>query len=102
LRYIFLVADRGTFEQVSETVQQLPAPIQVTGQTIAQWLEQRGRESGLREGKEEGLRAAICDLCEVFSVQLTPARQEHLTGLDLAGLESLRAHLKLQRAWPPG
>jgi hypothetical protein len=106
LRYIFLVADRGTFEQVSETVQHLPAPIQVTGQTIAQWLEQRGREAGreagLREGKEEGLRAAICDLCEVFSVQLTPARQEHLTGLDLAGLEALRAHLKQHRAWPTG
>jgi flagellar biosynthesis/type III secretory pathway protein FliH len=63
-----------------------------------------GREAGEREGeargKAEGLRAAVLDLCEVLGLELTEARKAHLAGLDVAGLEALRQHLKQHRAWP--
>jgi hypothetical protein len=40
------------------------------------------------------------DLCEVLGVELTEERKAHLAGLDLAGLEALRRHLKTHRSWP--
>jgi hypothetical protein len=56
LRYLYLVADKTTFERVSETMRQLP-PVQATGQTIAEWLHERGRDEGLKVGRDEGLKA---------------------------------------------
>jgi hypothetical protein len=49
-----------------------------------------------------GLREAVADLCEAYGVELTEARREHLAGLDLAGLQELRARLKAARSWPAG
>jgi predicted RNA polymerase sigma factor len=60
---------------------------------------QRLKEEGMREG----LHAAygrVEDLCEVLGVELTEERKAHLAGLDLAGLEALRRHLKTHRSWP--
>ena len=63
-----------------------------------------GKAEGVREGKaegvREGLRAAVVDGCELLGIPLTKARTAHLTALDVAGLELLRAHLKRHRAWP--
>nr|MCU0659170.1 hypothetical protein [Polyangiaceae bacterium] len=59
-----------------------------------------GREAGEREGKAAGLRAAVLDLCEVLGLELTEARKAELAGLDVAGLEALRQHLKQHRSWP--
>jgi predicted transposase/invertase (TIGR01784 family) len=59
-----------------------------------------GKEEGLREGKAAGLRAAVADLCEVLGVELTEARKAQLAGLEVAGLEALRLHLKQHRSWP--
>lgn len=61
----------------------------------------RGKTEGLREG-ERALRTAICDLCELLMVELTDERRAHLAGLDLTGLEALRASLKQERKWPTG
>jgi hypothetical protein len=52
LRYLYFVADKTTFQQVSETMQQLP-PVQVTGQTIVDWLEQQGWEKRHQAGHEQ-------------------------------------------------
>ena len=52
------------------------------------------------EGELKGVRMAVADLCEVLGITLTPAQQEYLAGLDLAGIEGLRQHLKQHRAWP--
>jgi len=70
--------------------------------------EARGKAAGLREGKEageregeaRGLRAAVETACDLLGIELTEARKAHLAGLDVAGLEALRQHLKLHRSWP--
>jgi hypothetical protein len=78
---------------------------------VAEREMQKLREEGMREGlraaeaeaMREGLRTAygrVEDLCEVLGVELTDERKAHLAGLDLAGLEALRRHLKTHRAWP--
>jgi hypothetical protein len=59
-----------------------------------------GVEFGLTEGKREGLRVAVRDLCEAFGIELTGEQQAHIDALDLAGLEALRLSLKQLRAWP--
>jgi Uma2 family endonuclease len=59
-----------------------------------------GRLEGKVEGKAEGLRMAIEDACELLGMELTPEQREHLAGLDLAGLQRLRAHLKSLKRWP--
>jgi hypothetical protein len=43
---------------------------------------------------------AIEDACELLGMELTPEQREHLAGLDLAGLQRLRAHLKSLKRWP--
>lgn len=66
--------------------------------------ETRGKADGLREGEErgkaEGLRTAVETACELLGIEVTEARKAHLAGLDVAGLEALRQHLKLHRSWP--
>jgi hypothetical protein len=59
-----------------------------------------GKADGLREGRADGLREAVADLCEAYGIEVTAARQQHLAGLDLAGLQSFKARLKAARAWP--
>jgi hypothetical protein len=68
-------------------------------QVVQQQL-QKPKDEGEARGKAEGLRAAVADLCEVLGIGVTEARKAHLAGLDVAGLEALRQHLKLHRSWP--
>lgn len=58
--------------------------------------EERGEE----RGEERILRQAIGDLCEVLSVELTPARAHSLSQMSRGALDGLRAHLKQHRSWP--
>lgn len=69
--------------------------------------EQKGHLAGLDEGRQAGLdegrqalRAAIEDMAELLGLEVNASRRTALASLDLAGLESLRRHLKQQRAWP--
>jgi hypothetical protein len=57
-----------------------------------QQLKAREREQGLEQG--------IASLCRVLGIELTPARQAHLHGLDAAGLGQLLRHLEIERSWP--
>jgi hypothetical protein len=66
----------------------------------ARTAEARGLARGLRDGKADGLRAAIADLCEVLGISLPPERGRLLASLSVEGLEALRAALKVSRAWP--
>jgi hypothetical protein len=52
------------------------------------------------EAALSALHAGIEDLCEAYGVSLDDTRRAHLTTLDAAGLEALRACLKRDRAWP--
>jgi hypothetical protein len=52
------------------------------------------------EGKQEGLKLAIMDLCEVLGIELTPERRAQIEQLDQSQLSQLRTHLKSARAWP--
>jgi hypothetical protein len=61
---------------------------------------ERGLDLGLSQGRKEGLRAAVETACDLLDIELTEARKAHLAGLDVAGLEALRQHLKQHRAWP--
>jgi Uma2 family endonuclease len=63
----------------------------------------RDAEEQKRLAEQQALadaRQAVVDLCDLLSLDLTPERQAHLASLDLAGLRSLRAHLKQTRSWP--
>jgi len=62
--------------------------------------EARGEARGLREGEAKGLRQAIEDLCELQGIELTVDRKATLTSLDLDGLTTLRAAIKLRKRWP--
>jgi hypothetical protein len=43
---------------------------------------------------------AIESACELLGIELTPARQKRLSGLDGVGLAGLLAALKRERRWP--
>jgi len=79
---------------------------QVSHEEMEAWLAKRHPvltrelQKSKAAGKAAGLRVAIEDLCEVLGIALTPGQREHLEGLDLAGLEALRADLKQLRRWP--
>jgi hypothetical protein len=59
-----------------------------------------GKAEGLREGEVRGLRAAVLDLCELFSIELTEERRVRLESMGVSELEALRAALKQTRRWP--
>jgi hypothetical protein len=63
------------------------------------WAKQ-ARLEGERDGKREGLRQAVVDLCEVLGLELDEPRRVRLDSLDLDALEALRLHIKRSRAWP--
>jgi len=52
------------------------------------------------QGRAEGMREAIADLCEAYGLVLSSAQRVEVAGLDLAGLERLRVHLKQHKVWP--
>lgn len=54
---------------------------------------------GKLEGKLEGERQTVFDLCEVLGITLTPAQTARIQELDLDQLTTLRTHLKRDRAW---
>ena len=56
-------------------------------------------DQGLNKGREDGLREAIRDLCEVFQIELGAERVAQLEAMDLEALQTLRAHLKQHRRW---
>jgi hypothetical protein len=60
----------------------------------------RSREEGHEAGHLVGLRAAIEDLCELLSIELTVERREWLATQNAAALDALRAALKRDRRWP--
>jgi len=62
----------------------------------------QGFHEGLHLGRQEGLRGAVELACEVLGISLDEERRAHLAGLDLAGLEALKQHLKVHRSWPAG
>ena len=65
-------------------------------------LQRKGYESldAVREeGREEGLRAAVRDLCDVLAIPIDAAREKALSTMDLAALDALRARLKRDRSW---
>ena len=49
--------------------------------------------------REEELRVAIADLCEVLGIELTAERRARLKGLGLDDLRALRQQLKTNREW---
>jgi hypothetical protein len=51
------------------------------------------------EGRAEGLRAAVRDLCELLDIRLTPEREGALEGMQSAELDALRERLKRDRRW---
>ncbi|WP_437611801.1 Uma2 family endonuclease [Sorangium sp. So ce834] len=52
------------------------------------------------EGRRQGLRAAVRDLCELLGIALSPEREASLDAMDEAALGALREHLKRDRRWP--
>jgi Putative restriction endonuclease len=63
-----------------------------------------GRAKALRggeaEGKAEGLRAAVLDVCEVFGIEPSPAQRTALEAMGVGELETLRTALKKTKRWP--
>jgi hypothetical protein len=63
------------------------------------WAKQ-ARLEGERDGKREGLRQAVVDLCEVLGIEVNERRREKLATLDFAAVDALRQHIKSARTWP--
>lgn len=61
---------------------------------------EEGREKGREEGREEALRLAVIDLCELFGIELDPARRQALEDARGAALDALRTAIKTTRRWP--
>lgn len=58
------------------------------------------RDEGREAGREEGLRAAVRDLCDVLGIAIDAGREAALASMDGAALDVLRARLKAERRWP--
>lgn len=52
------------------------------------------------EGREQGLRQAILDVCELVGVEVTDARRAALETMNAKALDALRIVLKRDRQWP--
>ena len=61
---------------------------------------EKGIEKGIEEGRKEGCTAAILALCEVFEIEISPARHERLQAAELPELERLLSTLRCKRQWP--
>lgn len=60
----------------------------------------KGEARGEVKGRVAEARVAVADLCEAFSIALTPERDAWVQAAELRQLYELRAHLKRERAWP--
>jgi Uma2 family endonuclease len=68
--------------------------------TLANLLQRRGFESlgAVRdEGRAEGLRVAVLDLCEAYGIELTAERARAVDAMTIDELSALRARLKAER-----
>jgi hypothetical protein len=59
-----------------------------------------GLDAVLVEGRKQGLRAGVRDVCELLGITLSPEREAALDAMDEAALGALREHLKRERRWP--
>jgi hypothetical protein len=69
---------------------------------VAQALLARGNRVLVQQIRQEGVRQAIVDLCELLGIPLDTGRQDRLQRADLPELEALRDGLKRTRSWPSG
>jgi predicted transposase/invertase (TIGR01784 family) len=60
------------------------------------------KEEGIAEGKAEGLRIAIEDLCESLGIELDPTRRKHVAEAEVDTLNALRQDIKASKRWPAG
>ena len=58
-----------------------------------------GWSDGLDEGIARGRRETVRMLCQLFDVELTPDRDEHIASLDALGLQALLGRLQQHRGW---
>ena len=56
-------------------------------------------EKGRAEGREEGLRGAVEQLCLALDVELTVERREKLCGASVEALEALLRRIGVERTW---
>jgi hypothetical protein len=56
-------------------------------------------EEGHKSGLTEGLRQAICDLCEVLAIDLSAERKAAIQAMTDTDLTTLRERLKRERRW---
>jgi hypothetical protein len=71
-------------------------------QTLKNLLQREGYEDleAVRdEGREEGLRQAILDLCEVLAITPTPEQEKELGAMSVEALEAVRQRIKRERRW---
>jgi hypothetical protein len=61
-----------------------------------------GRAEGLAEGEAKGLRQAAMALCEVLSIDVSPARRARLEAMGADELGVLCQALREKRRWPRG
>jgi Uma2 family endonuclease len=74
--------------------------------TFTNLLQRRGYESleavlarGREEGREEALRAAVRDMCDLLGIAVDFEREAMLASMRAAELDELRARLKRDRRW---
>ena len=58
------------------------------------------RREGRKEGREQGLRRNVEDLCAVLAVEWTGKHQAQVEAMTLPELEALREHLVTRKSWP--
>jgi hypothetical protein len=97
MRYIFLVADEGSFRQVRTELQALPSPAKEQVLTIAEWLRAEGRKDGIKEGTTAGevreARRALRRVLARRGLTLSGAQDAAIDGCDdLPTLERWHEH----------
>jgi hypothetical protein len=71
-------------------------------QTLKNLLQREGYEdlgAVKAEGRDEGLRQTILDLCEVLAITPTPQQAEELGAMGTEALDALRQRIKRERRW---
>lgn len=86
--------DRGTAQRL--TLRNL---LQREGYESLDDVREEGREAGEAHGREEGLRAAIRDLCDVLGIAVDPGREAALDTMGTHELNALRVQIKRDRRW---
>lgn len=89
-----------TFQRATNISQEEKDEFMTAARAEVERLEQKIRQDGIRDGRQEGLCSAIIKFCARAAIPLKEERRKQFQTMDAEALEQLYDYLLEHRAWP--